>query len=75
MESLVALLIERPFLSCDKNSKISGFCSHFMVEGRPPRGFSAPVAIFMGRDSAFIPTQGTGRSGSRSHAVSDKQLM
>src|SRR6266850_7575534 len=58
MESLVALLIERPFLLSDKNSMISGFCSHFMVEGRPPRSFSAPVATFYGSRFGLHPNSG-----------------
>jgi hypothetical protein len=52
--SLVALLIERPFLSSDMAHDF-WFYSHFLVEGRPRRS----VLLLLGRDSAFIPTQGT----------------
>jgi len=38
--------------------------------------FSAPVVTgFAGHDSAFITTQGTGKSGTLSRRFSDKQLM
>ena len=66
-------------MSSDKNSPISGFLFDFMAEGRPPRHFLLPLLAFMRRDSAFIPTQGTGRSGILSRrsaiAVSDLKLL
>jgi hypothetical protein len=62
-------------LSSGKNSPISGFLFDLMVEGWPPRSFLLLLLAFMRRDSAFIPTQGTGRSGITLLSVSDKQLM
>jgi hypothetical protein len=46
----------------------------FMVESSFPRRFLLLLLTFMRRDSAFIPTPRTGKSGSLS-SVSDKQLM
>jgi hypothetical protein len=58
-----------------KTNTISGFCSHFMVEGWPPRSFSAPVAHFYGSRFGFQPISGDRQERITLSSVSDKQLM
>src|SRR5438552_5775223 len=47
-----------------KTNTSSVFCSYFMAEDGLPRSFLLLLLPFMGRDSAFIPTPGIGRSRS-----------